>query len=201
MNILSMQLGLLGNNCYFLCDESTHLCAVIDPSAAGRHIVDFAKKQGYTIDKVFLTHGHFDHVGATKPLHELLPAVPIYIHAADTDGKTNMSHGKLVYTNTYSDGDRLTVGALRVQIISTPGHTPGSVSLMAENALFTGDTLFEGSCGRTDFDGGSVEAMMASLRRLGELSGDFDVYPGHGGTSTLSRERETNPYLREAMRR
>lgn len=201
MKVLSMQIGLMGNNCYFLCDEASKRCAVIDPSASGKRIADFAARQGYTIDKIFLTHGHFDHVGATGTLHELFPAVPIYIHAADTDNETNMSHNKLVYTNTYSDGDRLSVGALTVQVISTPGHTPGSVTLMAEDALFTGDTLFAGSCGRTDFAGGSPDDMAASLRRLGELAGGFTVYPGHAEHSTLSRERETNPYLREAMRR
>lgn len=201
MKVLSMQIGLMGNNCYFLCDEASKRCAVIDPSASGKRIADFAARQGYTIDKIFLTHGHFDHVGATGTLHELFPAVPIYIHAADTDNETNMSHNKLVYTNTYSDGDRLSVGGLTVQVISTPGHTPGSVTLMAEDALFTGDTLFAGSCGRTDFAGGSPDDMAASLRRLGELAGGFTVYPGHAEHSTLSRERETNPYLREAMRR
>ena len=112
-----------------------------------------------------------------------------------------MSHGKLVYTDTYADGDEIAVGSLAVHVLHTPGHTMGSVCLMAENALFTGDTLFAGACGRTDFAGGSFDAMLSSLKRLGQLPGDFDVYPGHGEASTLAAERAENPYLREAMAR
>lgn len=199
MKILSMQLGMLGTNCYFLCDEAARVCAVIDPGQSGQRVADFARQQGYAIEKIFLTHGHFDHVGGLKALHGLLPQVPIYIHALDTDDSTNISHGKLVYTDNYSDGDRLAVGTIPVQVVHTPGHSQGSVCLLAKDVLFTGDTLFAGACGRTDFIGSSAEQMMASLRRLGALSGDFTVYPGHGESSTLERERQSNPYLREAM--
>ncbi len=201
MKIFSMQLGMLGTNCYFLCDEEAHVCAVIDPGATGSKVAAFAAERGFAIDKILLTHAHFDHVGGLAALHNAVPGAPIYVHALDTDEALNMSHGKLIYTDTYADGDALTVGAICVRVLHTPGHTQGSVCLVAENAIFTGDTLFAGACGRTDFAGGSFDGMLASLKRLGELPGDYNVYPGHDAASTLERERRTNPYLREAMAR
>ena len=150
---------------------------------------------------VLLTHEHYDHVGGLDVLHRAVPDAPIFVHRLDTDEAVNMSHGKLVYTDTYAEGDTIAVGSLSVHVLHTPGHTMGSVCLMAGNALFTGDTLFAGACGRTDFAGGSMEQMVCSLRRLGELPGDFDVYPGHGEQSTLDFERAHNPYLPEAMAR
>ena len=112
-----------------------------------------------------------------------------------------MSHGNLIYTDTYEEGDTVRVGALEFSVLETPGHTPGSVCLRCADALFSGDTLFAGSCGRTDFEGGSTAQMFASLKRLGALNGDLHVYPGHGEASTLERERGCNPYLQEAARR
>ena len=99
------------------------------------------------------------------------------------------------------DGNRLTCAGIDFTVLHTPGHTPGSVTLRSGDVLFTGDTLFEGSMGRTDFDGGDEEAMMRSLKRLGELEGDYQVLPGHEGRSTLERERQTNYCLRAAMGR
>ena len=100
----------------------------------------------------------------------------------------------------YGEGDTLTVGGLTVSVLATPGHSEGSVTLRCGDALFCGDTLFAGSCGRTDFPGGSMEKMMTSLRRLGQLDGDLQVLPGHMEASTLDRERRGNPYLLHAMR-
>ena len=100
----------------------------------------------------------------------------------------------------YKEGDTLTLGSLTIQVMETPGHSPGSVTLRVGDVLFTGDTLFCGSCGRTDLRGGSYEQIMASLKRLGELGGDFHVCPGHDRTSTLEQERRYNPFLMEAMR-
>ena len=125
---------------------------------------------------------------------------PALFDALDADNNTNMSSGNLVYTDTYADGGIVSCGGLTFRVLHTPGHTPGSVCLQCEGALFTGDTLFAGSYGRTDFIGGDEAAMRRSLARLGHLEGDCTVLPGHGEDSTLDYERRTNPYLREAMR-
>ena len=101
----------------------------------------------------------------------------------------------------YDEGDTLALGGLTIQVLHTPGHSPGSVTLQVEDVLFSGDTLFAGSCGRTDLPGGSYDQMMASLKRLGELEGEFRVLPGHNAPSTLDREREYNSFVREAMGR
>ena len=100
----------------------------------------------------------------------------------------------------YDEGDTLTLGSLTIEVIHTPGHSKGSVVLKVGDVLFCGDTLFAGSCGRTDLAGGSYAEIMASLKRLGELEGDYHVCPGHDVTSTLERERRSNPFLMEAMR-
>ena len=100
----------------------------------------------------------------------------------------------------YGDGDVVKLGDLDIQVLHTPGHTPGGVCLLVGDALFTGDTLFQGSMGRIDFEGGSYEDIMASLARLAHLPGDFRVLPGHMDASTLERERKTNYYIREALR-
>lgn len=200
MNIITLVLGPLETNCYLVSDERSGLCAVIDPATRSAKILETAQAQGWRVGCILLTHAHFDHTGALKSLHAALPDVPVYVHAQDTDNNTNMSNGNLVYTNTYADGDTVSCGGLTFRVLHTPGHTPGSVCLQCENALFTGDTLFAGSYGRTDFIGGDDAAMRLSLARLGHLKGDYTVLPGHGEDSTLDYERRTNPYLREAMR-
>lgn len=106
----------------------------------------------------------------------------------------------LSWTNTYGEGDTLSLDSISFRVLHTPGHTPGSVCLIAGNLLFSGDTLFAGSCGRTDFPGGSWKDMLASLKRLAQLEGDYTVLPGHGEASTLETERATNPYMKEALR-
>lgn len=200
MNIITLVLGPLETNCYLVSDERSGLCAVIDPATRSAKILETVQAQGWRVGCILLTHAHFDHTGALKSLHAALPDVPVYVHAQDTDNNTNMSNGNLVYTNTYADGDTVSCGGLTFRVLHTPGHTPGSVCLQCENALFTGDTLFAGSYGRTDFIGGDDAAMRLSLARLGHLKGDYTVLPGHGEDSTLDYECRTNPYLREAMR-
>ena len=201
MNIITLPLGPLATNCYLVCDKTGGVCAVIDPGASAQKILSRAQSEGCHVAAILLTHAHFDHTGALQALHAALPQVPIYVHAADSDNAHNMSHGNLVYTDTYAEGDTVCAGALTFCVLETPGHTPGSVCLRCGEALFSGDTLFAGSCGRTDFEGGSSAQMFASLKRLGALDGDLDVYPGHGENTTLARERSCNPYLQEAMRR
>lgn len=201
MDIQHIYIPSVYTNCYLLVDETTGALAVIDP---GDDVTDtilrFCVDSGRDLRCIFLTHGHYDHVGGVLPLRKAFPNVPVYLHPEDAGKDTRLiptAHlGKLTL---WREGDVVTLGSLQVEVLHTPGHTPGSVCLRCRDALFTGDTLFAGAMGRTDFEGGSGEDMMASLRRLGELEGDFRVFPGHNDFTILSRERQSNPYLRQAM--
>ena len=196
MKMITLPLGALETNCYVVYDEASRVCALIDPGAMPQVILDTLAKNDLTLQKILLTHAHFDHTGALRALHEKFPDVPIYVNAQDTDETLNMSRGNLVYTDTFLDGDEISMPPLTFRVLATPGHTRGSSCLICGDTIFSGDTLFEGCCGRTDLPGGNTDQMMASLRRLAELPGDYHVLPGHGG----ERERRTNYYMREAMR-
>ena len=200
MKIITLPLGALETNCYVVYDEASKACALVDPGAMPQNILDTLAKNELRLQKILLTHAHFDHTGALRALHEAFPDVPIYVSAHDTDETRNMSHGNLVYTDTFLDGDEISIPPLTFRVLATPGHTLGSSCFVCEDTIFSGDTLFEGCCGRTDLPGGSGAQMLASLKRLAELPGDYRVLPGHGDATTLERERRTNDYMREAMR-
>lgn len=198
MNIKLMQVGEIGTNCYLLEDEDTRSAAVIDPGGEAQGILDQAKADGVQVKAILLTHSHYDHTGAVRELREALPGVPVYLHPADAAQLGTAVMPPIGETLPYQEGDTVPVGNLTVQVLHTPGHTPGGVTLRVEDVLFTGDTLFQGSMGRTDL-GGSYTEIMASLKRLGQLEGDLQVLPGHMGVSTLDRERKSNYFLREAL--
>ena len=154
------------------------------------------------MEYILLTHGHYDHTTAVPELHKALPEAKIYIHQADANGAGSRLFplaGQVDDLLLYDEGDTLPLGALTIEVLHTPGHSPGSVTLKAGDVLFTGDTLFAGDCGRTDLRGGSWEEILVSLGRLGKLEGNFHVLPGHGDTSDLDTERKINPYLKQGM--
>ncbi len=187
-------------NCYLLGDEDSGAAAIIDPGAPALELLEEAKKDHLTVGAIFLTHGHYDHVSGVSVLRQALPGVPVYLHPEDAEKDDPLfPTAPLDPVTLWRDGDVVPLGNLRVEVLHTPGHSKGSVVLRCQNVLFTGDTLFAGSMGRTDLPGGSYEEIMSSLRRLGELEGDFQVLPGHESFSTLERERQTNYYLRQAM--
>lgn len=202
MIVKTMPVGPIGTNCYLLGDETSKACAMIDPGGDPDDILSMIREAGFALKAILLTHGHYDHTTAVPELEKALPQAAIYIHRGDANGAGNTLFplaGQVAGLNFYDEGDHIQVGSIDVQVLHTPGHSKGSVTLKAGDVLFTGDTLFCGSCGRTDLRGGSYEEIMASLKRLGQLEGDYHVCPGHDRTSTLERERQYNPFLREAM--
>ena len=208
MEINVLHLGELGTNCYIFRQDGSAKCGIIDPGGQGEQAAEWLKGQGLEPEAILLTHGHFDHILGIPGLRGTWPDLPVYCHPADVGkGETTDLFGQRFPTvssfgnvTPYREGDAVTVAGVELDVLETPGHTPGSVTLRAGDVLFTGDTLFAGSMGRTDFEGGDGKAMMASLRRLAELEGDYRVLPGHEEQTTLERERQTNDCLRTAMR-
>lgn len=207
MEINVLPLGQLGTNCYIFCRKGGSKCGIVDPGGQGEQLARWLKDKGLEPEAVLLTHGHFDHILGIPGLRAAWPELPIYCHPADFgEGQTVSLFGQTFPSvrsfggvTPYREGDRVTVAGAELEVLETPGHTPGSVTLRTGDALFTGDTLFAGSMGRTDFEGGDDDAMMASLRRLAELEGDYRVFPGHEGQTTLEQERKTNYCVRMAM--
>ncbi len=190
----TLPVGKLETNCYIVRKPAHTACAVIDPGAQPEDILAFLEKKGLTAAAVLLTHGHFDHVGGVKTLGEKT-GCPVWMCEEDLTLPGFLTAGPLYYTDAYADGDTVTVADIPFTVLHTPGHTSGSVCLAAENALFSGDTLFAGCCGRVDLPGSSPRAMEQSLARLAALKTDYTVYPGHGDATTLFREQESNPCL------
>ena len=202
MEVKVLQVGPIGTNCYILEDEKARAAAIIDPGDEAGRILQVIEDDGVDVKYILLTHGHYDHTTAVPQLHKALPQVEIYIHRADANGAGSQLFplaGQIPNLKFYDEGDTLALGDMTIQVLHTPGHSKGSVTLKVGDVLFCGDTLFAGSCGRTDLAGGSYAEIMASLKKLGQLPGDYHVCPGHDVTSTLERERRSNPFLREAM--
>lgn len=207
MKIDSLAVGSIGTNCYILQDEAAKLCAVIDPGDEPERILSAVEQTGCTPAMILLTHGHFDHYTAVKGLLEKWPELPVYIHKNDVTDKSvgsfSLLFPRLPEKNQryYKEGDRLTLGGLTITVLETPGHSRGSVCLVVGDVIFSGDTLFHGSCGRTDFAGGSYEDILRSLKKLAQLPGQYQVYPGHDRSTNLDFERRVNPYVKQGLRK
>ena len=186
MNITTLTVGLVATSCYILSREDRNDCLVIDPGGEADRVRKAAN--GKTIAAILLTHGHFDHIGAVGDL--MADGVRLLIHEKDapllSDPSLNASLSLLrrprtapAATDTVKEGDTLTLAGLDVQVLHTPGHTPGSVCYLIEGHLFTGDTLFDHGWGRTDLPGGNEHDLFASLRRLMPLAQQYPIHPGH----------------------
>lgn len=210
ISIKSCALGMLGANCYVITDTASGESAVVDPGGYDKRIDRILSEIGYkNIKYILLTHGHFDHTdGANEILKRTQAKLAIgkddvrMLSDADENLSAPFSFGqseKIKYDILLSDGDKIKLGESEIKVITTPGHSKGSVTFMCEDKLFTGDTLFKGSIGRTDFPSSNYADMTASLIKLAQLEGDFEVFPGHDSKTTLDNERARNPYLRNLL--
>lgn len=177
--------GFLQTNCYILGDRKNGEAIIIDPGANFQRIINVVKKNNLTLKSVINTHAHQDHIAENDKFK-----VPVLIHKDDAQFLSSLYR-------ILNDGDRISVGEITLEVIHTPGHTPGGICLKkGEDFIFTGDALFCGGIGRTDFPYGSQELLLNSIReRLLTLNDKMVIYPGHGPTSTIGREREKNPFL------
>ena len=194
LNVHTLTLGAYQTNCYIIHDDRAKTCCVIDPGYNPETVLEQVYSLGLTVEAVLLTHGHFDHVGGVRDI-AAETGCQVYLCGEDLRMPPQLTAGPLYYTNAYGEGDQLHLAGLDISVLQTPGHTPGSVCLLAENTLFSGDTLFAGSCGRTDLPGGSWEQMRSSLKRLSEIEANLWVLPGHGESTMLESEKKYNPYL------
>ncbi|AFM42356.1 Zn-dependent hydrolase, glyoxylase [Desulfosporosinus acidiphilus SJ4] len=198
--------GPMGANCYLYACMDSKKAVLIDPGADGKRIYRWVQEKGLQVDYILLTHGHVDHIGAVDELRNLLGTVRVGIHAGDaemlTDGKKNLSSyfgpGVVLKSADFllEDGQEIAVGKEHLKVIHTPGHSPGGVCFWSPEGLFSGDTLFAGSIGRTDFPGGSMELLLGGIKeKLFILPDNTRVLPGHGEETSIGEEKRDNPFL------
>ncbi|MCX5666254.1 MAG: MBL fold metallo-hydrolase [Candidatus Omnitrophica bacterium] len=201
-NVDRLEVGPMGANCYIVTHTPTKDACIIDPGGEPERIMDFIKKNGLKPKFIMNTHGHGDHIIGNGYF-----GVPIYIHRLEkdflTDPALNLSgaFGLSIKTPKASklleDGDKVYLNDLEFEILHTPGHTPGGISIKLDGVVFTGDTLFAGTVGRTDLPDGDEKVLLGSIRsKLLTLDDDTVVYPGHGQESTIGTEKESNPFLK-----
>ncbi len=195
VTIQVLVLGSYGTNCYLVWGEGSDKCVVIDPGYEPERVELEARRLGKSIEAILLTHGHFDHVGGVGQIARDT-GCRVFLCPEDTSMPSQLTAGPLYYTDPLGEGDRLNLAGLGFRVLHTPGHTPGSVCFVTEDRMFSGDTLFFGSCGRTDLPGGSWARIHDSLLRLGTMGENLRVYPGHGQDTTLDYEKKNNPYMR-----
>ena len=204
MEIHELVVGPLKTNCYIVTSDMNH-AVIIDPGFDAEKIAAKIRELGAKPKFMLLTHGHFDHIGAVNALKKTFPEMKSVILREDEDICLDPSlisaeiGVKTVPELLFADGDIVKLDDLDFKFIATPGHTKGSACIICGDKIFTGDTLFSRGYGRTDLYGGSTRDMKNSLKRIGALEGDYEVYPAHGPHSTLKTERYANPYLRKAM--
>ncbi|NLH00764.1 MAG: MBL fold metallo-hydrolase [Clostridiales bacterium] len=200
MLIKSLTLGHIQTNCYIVTDENTLECAIIDPGAESNTIMDYLEENKLKCRYILLTHGHFDHTGAVEEVMRQTGAT-VCMHKKDvrrTIAELGFRYNPPKGTVFIKEGDKINVGSLVFEVIETPGHSEGGLTFRCEDALFTGDTLFRDSCGRTDLPGCNGADMMKSLKKLRDLPGDYEVYPGHMEATSLERERRYNCFMQQA---
>lgn len=200
MNIHKMQVGIYSANCYILWDNNSYEAAVVDPGGDVNSIYKFIKDNKLNVKYILLTHGHIDHCGGIEELKNIVNA-PIGVNENDM---ILMKNGEYMFGNLSKnvdillhENDLFKVGDIKIRCLETPGHTPGGMSFLAENCVFTGDTLFSLSIGRTDLPGGNFDDIINSIKnKLLILPEDTIVYPGHGIETSIGREKKYNSFLK-----
>lgn len=198
MQVETFTVGMLYTNCYVANCPITKEAVIIDPgldfSSEAKPIIEFVSREGLKVRYIVNTHGHDDHIKGDLVLQQKY-RVPICIHPLDEHFLSSLNPS--VPNVRLDEGRTVDFGNETLKVINTPGHTPGSICLVGEKLVFTGDTLFAGSIGRTDFEGGSMEEMQASLHRLKNLPSNLIIYAGHGATSLIAQEKRVNPFLND----
>jgi glyoxylase-like metal-dependent hydrolase (beta-lactamase superfamily II) len=198
MLIETFTVGGLSTNCYVVSSQKTRDAIIIDPgldlSIEAEQIFDYVTQAGLNITMIVNTHGHTDHINGDAIFQEKYK-VPICIHRFDAPSLAVLENVNFPPTVLLDDGSSIKFGDESLKVMHTPGHTPGSICLISERLVFTGDTLFAGGIGRTDFPGGSEGDMRLSLEKLQRLPEYFLIYPGHGPTSMMGEEKRVNPFL------
>lgn len=202
LSVKSAVFGGLQNNCYLITDKDTDKSALVDCTEFSDRMLDFIGNAD--LEYILLTHGHFDHIGGVRGVSERFNA-KVVISSIDapmlSSSKLSLAafcgavHNNSSADITVEDNDVIKLGNSKIRVISTPGHTSGSVCYMCDDNLFTGDTMFFCSCGRTDFPTGSPIDMQSSLNKLASLNGNYKIFAGHDRQSTLDFERKNNPYI------
>jgi hydroxyacylglutathione hydrolase len=210
VRISRLTVGPFEENCYLVVDESAGRAVLIDPGDEAQRIVRMVRDSGAELDAIWLTHAHIDHIGALAAVKRVWD-VPVYLHSADAPlyaaGGRQAAYYGLPFEQpgpperTFADGDRVSVGEVEFDVLHTPGHSPGLVVLHHHDVLLAGDLLFAGSIGRTDLPLSSPADMEASLARvMGLLRDEVVVHPGHGPSTTIGRERASNPFVNGVAR-
>ncbi|MBP2649369.1 MAG: putative metallo-hydrolase [Firmicutes bacterium] len=206
MKIIDLEVGFIGTNCYIIFDEDSKEAAVIDPGGSVADILAVINSEKLNVKYIINTHGHADHITANSPVKEATGAL-ILIHKDDADmlinpksnlsammGGTGVKGGPA--DHVLNDGDVIKIGTENFTVLHTPGHTPGGICLLSGDILFSGDTLFAMSVGRSDFPGGSHDQLITSIQeKLMPLDDSVKVFPGHGAATTIGDERKLNPFI------
>jgi len=209
LRVETLTLGPFQENCYLVIDEQSNLAAIVDPGSEPERIIDAIERSGAKPDAIWLTHAHVDHVGAVAPVKERWN-VPVYLHPKDrrlyeVTGRQAQLYG-IDFSEPpppdreFADGQTVTLGNTTFSVMHVPGHAPGHVIIHGDGIALVGDCLFAGSIGRTDLPYSNPAQLAESLERIAALPPDTVVYPGHGASTTIKEERESNPFLNGTAR-
>jgi glyoxylase-like metal-dependent hydrolase (beta-lactamase superfamily II) len=203
--VKTFTVGLMEANCYILYNLDKREGLIIDPGAEASRLIKFIKQEKISIRYIINTHGHPDHIGANREVKEQTKA-PILIHQYDAPmlAKSQsvlpflfpLQHSSPPADTFIKDGDLIECADMRLKVLHTPGHTPGGISLLTNESIFTGDTLFSGSIGRFDLPGGSQQILLNSIKKILSLDENLIIYPGHGPSTTVGQELHSNPFIR-----